>query len=79
MPRFDPPSPQGSTGPISTAQVLSLGMDWVAEFMDSFPVVVRPEHLVQFRLFVSAQMGIDKFEDAYAAFYRSVAANSWIR
>ncbi|CAE8617491.1 unnamed protein product [Polarella glacialis] len=45
---------------------LAMGMDWVAEFMDSFPIMVRPSHLQDFRLFHQELFGDeDGFQGAY--------------
>ena len=34
---------------------MALGLDWIAEFMDTYPVPVRFEHFAELRAFLVAQ------------------------
>ena len=56
----------------NSMETLSLGLDWVGEFMDTFPQLVRPSHLRHFRDFVKKTFKEDSFEEAYHAWRRAV-------
>ena len=58
-----------------TMETMSLGLDWVGEFMDTFPQLVRPSHLQHFRAFVKKTFEQDSFEEAYQA-WRSATAEA---
>mmetsp|Transcript_100713 Transcript_100713/g.178810 ORF Transcript_100713/g.178810 Transcript_100713/m.178810 type:complete len:189 (+) Transcript_100713:1-567(+) len=54
-------------------------MDWIAEFMDSFPVMVRPAHLVEFRKFMQAVVGEGEFEAAYQKYRSNLEYDALLR
>ena len=56
-------------------ETMSLGLDWVGEFMDTFPQLVRPSHLRHFRDFVKKTFKKNSFEEAYQA-WRSATAKA---
>lgn len=48
-------------------ETMALGLDWVGEFMDSFPQLVRPRHLRRFRRFLQETFHKASFQEAYQA------------
>ncbi|CAK9032592.1 unnamed protein product [Durusdinium trenchii] len=56
----------------NSMETMSLGLDWVGEFMDTFPQLVRPSHLQHFRAFVKKMFNKDSFEEAYHAWRQSI-------
>ena len=57
---------------VSSMESLVLGLDWVGEFMDSFPQLVRPTQLGHLREFVIQTFQKADFEDAYQAWRQAV-------
>jgi hypothetical protein len=51
----------------NSMETMSLGLDWVGEFMDTFPQLVRPVHLQHFREFVQANFKGSNFLESYYA------------
>ena len=51
----------------NSMETMSLGLDWVGEFMDTFPQLVRPAHLQHFREFVQATFKGSTFLESYYA------------
>ena len=50
---------------MNSMETMSLGLDWVGEFMDTFPQLVRPAHLQHFREFVQATFKGSSFLESY--------------
>eukprot|EP00438_Fugacium_kawagutii_P025840 Skav200518 [mRNA] locus=scaffold450:520730:524642:- [translate_table: standard] len=50
---------------MNSMETMSLGLDWVGEFMDSFPQLVRPAHLQHFRDFIQATFKGSNFLESY--------------
>ncbi|CAJ1438193.1 unnamed protein product [Effrenium voratum] len=57
----------GRPGLSYSMATLALRLDWVAEFMDTFPIFVRPAHLRRFRGFLETSFQEPDFESAYQA------------
>ncbi|CAE7555362.1 AG118 [Symbiodinium natans] len=51
--------------PVYSVGTMSVGMDWIGEFMDTYPMLVRPAHLQNFRLFIQSRFQESSFEVAY--------------
>ncbi|CAE8604795.1 unnamed protein product [Polarella glacialis] len=54
---------------------ISLGMDWIAEFTDSFPFVVHADHLQGVRGFFETQMEEETYEGAFRQFLKVLNVN----
>lgn len=55
----------GLVAPVFVTGVISLGFDWVAEFMYAFPMLVRPTHLRGLRRYMVRYTGAQNFEEAF--------------
>lgn len=49
----------------NSMETMSLGLDWVGEFMDTFPQLVRPAHLQHFREFIQSNFEGANFLESY--------------
>ena len=58
----------GAVVPQFVPVVLLLKLPWVAEFMDSFPMIVRPRHLQGLRHYMMQQLGASTFEESFYTF-----------
>ncbi|CAL1142689.1 unnamed protein product [Cladocopium goreaui] len=54
--------------PLFIFTIISLGMDWVAEFMDAMPVVVELKHLKEVRRFIQERMGAESEEAGWCEY-----------
>lgn len=55
----------GAVVPHFVPSVILLGLPWVGEFMDAFPMLVRPAHLRAMREYIVRQTGATTFSQAY--------------
>ena len=69
----------GSGSPQFPFSVLSAGLPWAADFMDTYPMLSRPDHFRGLREFLKRQFQRASFNEAYSDYVEQVKDDSLAR